>query len=63
MSLAEHYKLALSQPDMVHDDAQQQAIIKLEALTTALTSDDKHPLLAIIKRFSPLKRHRKKRVR
>ena len=63
MSLAEHYKLALSQPDMVHDDAQQQAIIKLEALTTALTSDDKHPLLAIIKRFSPLKRHRKKTIK
>lgn len=62
MSLAEHYKLALSQPDMIHDSAQQQAIIKLEALTTALTADNKHPLLAIIGRFSPLKQHRTRTI-
>jgi cell division protein ZapE len=62
MSLAEQYKLALNQPDMIHDTAQQQAIIKLEALTAALTSDNKHPLLAIIERFSPLKRHRTKTI-
>jgi cell division protein ZapE len=62
MSLAEHYKLALRQPDMVHDSAQQQAIKKLEALTTSLTSTDNHPLLTMIKRFSPLERHRKKTI-
>jgi len=40
MSLVEHYNTALQQPDMVHDAAQEMAIIKLQALCHALTANE-----------------------
>lgn len=54
MSLTEHYKTALKRPDMVHDAAQEQAIIKLEALSDRLTTSNKSPLLAFLRKLSPL---------
>jgi cell division protein ZapE len=60
MSLTERYKSALQQPDRVHDAAQEQAIIKLEALTTALTTNDEPPLLRFLKNLSPFAQHQKK---
>ncbi len=59
MSLTEHYKSALLQPDMVHDEVQEQAIILLEALSTALTSNDKNSLLQFFRNLSPLTKHQK----
>ncbi|MCK5394938.1 MAG: AFG1 family ATPase [Gammaproteobacteria bacterium] len=60
MSLTEHYKSALQQPDMVHDDVQEQAIILLETLTTALTTNDENPLLTFLRHLSPFTEHQKK---
>lgn len=62
MSLTEHYKLALQQPDMVHDAVQEQAIIKLEALSLALTTNEKSPLTGFLRRLSPFSKHRTKPV-
>jgi cell division protein ZapE len=55
MSLNEHYKTALKQPDMVHDAVQEQAIIKFEALDRALTTDNKNPFVQSLKKLSPLR--------
>ena len=63
MSLTEQYKKALQQPDMVHDTVQEQAILKLEVLNQALTSNDKNALLEIIKKISPFNRYHPKPVR
>lgn len=41
MSLIEHYHNALKQPDMTHDAAQEQVIVKLETLRFALETNDK----------------------
>ena len=60
MPLTEHYKSALQQPDMVHDTAQEQAIIKLEALTAALTINDKNPLITFFRNLSPFVQHQNK---
>ncbi len=60
MSLTKHYKTALQQPDRVHDAAQAQAIIKLEALTTALTKNDESPLVRFLKHLSPFAQHQRK---
>ncbi len=54
MSLTEHYKTALKQPDMVHDAMQEQAITRLEALSSSLRTNDKNPLLNFLKRYSLL---------
>ncbi len=62
MSLTEQYKKALQQPDMVHDTVQEQAVLKLEALSQALTADN-NTLLNNIKKRSPFKRHQPKPVR
>lgn len=40
MSLIEHYHNALKQPDMTHDAAQEQAVVKLENLLLALQAGD-----------------------
>ena len=50
MSLTEQYKKALQQPDMVADVAQEQAILKLESLSKALTVNKKTLLDAKIGR-------------
>lgn len=63
MSLTEQYKKALQQPDMVHDTAQELAILKLEALGNALTSNNKSSLLQAIKKISPFKRQQPEPVR
>ena len=57
MSLTEHYKTALQQPDMVHDAVQQQAIIKLEALSLALSTNEKSPLEKFLRKLSPFAKH------
>ena len=41
MSLIEHYHNALKQPDMTHDAAQEQVVVKLEILRLALGTNDK----------------------
>jgi len=55
MSLSEHYKASLKRPDMVHDEAQQQAIIRLEALSLALLKSESNynPVLEFLGRLSP----------
>jgi len=62
MSLTEHYQAALNQPDMVHDEVQQQAIIKLEALSKALVKSSSRPGLDLLARLSPLSKHHTKPV-
>ena len=62
MSLTEQYNKALQQPDMVHDAVQEQAILKLEVLNQALTSNNKNALLETIKKISPFKRYQPKPV-
>jgi len=52
MSLTERYKTALQQPDMVNDAVQEQAISKLEALRSALTSSEKSPLTNLLNKLS-----------
>ena len=58
MSLTEHYKSAIQQPDMVHDKAQEQAIIQLESLSTELTTNTESSLITFLKRLSPLTPHK-----
>jgi len=58
MSLTESYNKALQQPDRIHDAAQEQAIIKLEALSLALTTNKKNTITALLKQLSPFKKHR-----
>ncbi len=62
MSLTEHYKIALQQPDMVHDAVQEQAIIKLEALSLALSTNQNSPVTEFLKRLSPFSKHHTKPV-
>ena len=62
MSLREQYKKALQQPDMKPDLAQQQAVIRLEALSLALTKKPENPLRQWLKKISPLARHRIKPI-
>jgi len=47
---------------MVHDAVQEQAIIKLEALSSALTTADRNSVLALLAGLSPFKSHRPKPV-
>ncbi len=63
MSLTEQYKIALKQPDMVHDAVQEQAIVKLEALSHALTKNHENPIIHTLKKLSPFKQHQAKPVR
>lgn len=58
MSLTEHYKAALQQPDMVHDGAQQQAIIKLEALSQALNANTNGFVSGFLRSITPYARYR-----
>ncbi len=53
MALIEQYKAALTQPDMVHDEAQQLAIIKLQALTLQLEQTNSHSFSSTFQRFLP----------
>ncbi len=62
MSLTEEYKKALQQPDMKHDAVQEQAIIKLETLSTALTKSRENPVIRWLKTISPFHRHQPKPV-
>jgi len=47
MSLTDHYRTALQQPDMVKDTTQEQAIKKLEALSLTLTTNEKKSLAGL----------------
>ena len=58
MSLAESYKKALLQPDRIHDTAQEQAVVKLEALSLALSTEQSKSFVEILKQLSPFKSHR-----
>jgi len=58
MSLTESYKKALQQPDRISDAAQEQTIIRLEALSFTLTHNKTKPFAHLLKSFSPFKRHR-----
>ena len=62
MSLTEHYKIALQQPDMVHDAAQELAIIKLEALGLTLTTNENSLLPEFFRKLSPFEKHQTKPV-
>ena len=62
MTLIEQYNLALQQPDMVHDAAQEQAILKLSSLSEKLSKHRSPALLHALGTFSPLKRFRPKPV-
>lgn len=42
---------------MVHDAVQEQAILKLEALSKALITSEKNPVLKLFSRLSPLRKH------
>ena len=55
MSLTEHYKKALKQPDMVYDAMQEQAIIRLEALSQRLIINQKSSLRNFLMKFSVLR--------
>jgi len=57
MSLTQKYKKALQQPDMIQDAVQQQAVVKLEALSLALTENRDGPLFQTLKKISPFARH------
>ena len=63
MSLSEHYQASLNQPDMVHDEIQQQAIIKLEALSEALVKSSRRPGLDLLARLSPFSKHHMRPVK
>ena len=63
MSLTKLYKTALKQPDMVHDAAQERVIVKLEALSHALTTRQTNPVIHTLKKLSPLKQHQPRPVR
>jgi cell division protein ZapE len=58
MALIEHYHQALRQPDMVHDAAQEQAILKLASLSNELATHRPFALLCTLRKFSPLQRFR-----
>jgi cell division protein ZapE len=60
MALIEQYKRALQQPDMVHDAAQEQAVLKLAALNDELSEYQRSALLHAFGKYSPLKRFRAK---
>lgn len=57
MSLTQRYTDALKQPDMVHDDAQEQAIEKLEALSQQLMAQKSHRLYDLIFKLPIFKRY------
>jgi cell division protein ZapE len=63
MTLIEQYSTALKQPDMVHDAAQEQAIMKLATLGDELAEHRQNTLLYRLRKLSPLKRLRPKSVR
>lgn len=54
MSLTKHYQLALQQPDMVEDKAQEQAIAYLESLSNHLATDNETATSKILKAISNL---------
>jgi len=58
MALIEQYKRALQQPDMVHDAAQERAVLKLATLGEQLSKHRRSALLHAFGKFSPLKRFR-----
>jgi cell division protein ZapE len=58
MALIEQYNQALQQPDMVHDAAQELAVLKLSALSEELSTQQQSALMHVLKKFSPLKRFR-----
>jgi cell division protein ZapE len=58
MALIEQYKQALQQPDMVHDAAQEQAVLKLAALDEQLSQQHRSALLHAFGKLLPLKRFR-----
>ena len=62
MSLTDHYKKALQQPDMVQDAAQEQAIIKLEMLSRALLEEENGAFPELLRVLSPLTKHFAKAV-
>jgi cell division protein ZapE len=55
MSLIKQYNKALQQPDMVHDAAQEKAIVKLAALSHTITTNKENPLFYTLRKLSPLK--------
>lgn len=55
MSLTEHYKKALKQPDMVYDAMQEQAITRLEALSQRIIISHKSCLRNFLLKFSVLR--------
>ena len=63
MSLTEHYKASLKQPDMVHDEAQEQAITLLETLSHELLKSGSSPWLDLLRKFSPFSKHRPRPVK
>lgn len=58
MSLMTQYEKALKQPDMVPDSAQQQAIIKLDALSDRLLKNNQSAFLTRLRKLSPIKKWR-----
>jgi len=48
---------------MVHDAAQEQAILKLEALSKTLTTSRRKPLLSLLGRLSPFSKHQPQPVK
>ena len=63
MSLTEHYKASLKQPDMVHDEVQEQAIIRLETLSRTLANSGNSPVLDFLSKLSPFSQLRPKPVK
>lgn len=62
MSLSKKYQQALRSPEMKHDAAQQQAIIKLEQLSQALTVETDHPLWQRLKKIAPFASHQSQTI-
>lgn len=58
MSLMTKYENALKQPDMVQDSAQQQAIIKLDALSNRLLANNRPSFINRLRTLSPIKKWR-----
>ncbi len=56
MSLIKLYSAALTQPDMVEDKAQQQAILKLEALSKRLANNNESAFIEILRKLVPIKK-------
>lgn len=63
MSLIKLYQDALSQPDMVQDSAQQEAITKLQTLTEHLQDSEKNSWLFQLLIYSPIKSWRPEPVK